>query len=246
MGITPLRVKAQVPCAKLRLERYLRLQLAIAVGITALLAACSLNGPSRAPEQAKTAKQAEKGAGQLDATQAERIRRIMVPLIQNMKNPVPLNEVRLTVVDDPAINAANAGKGQFFVTTGLLEKANDDQLRGVLAHEVAHEDLGHVAKTKVLGTGLSIGALILDQFIPGSGLIAPTVANLAVMQPFSRQEEYQADAHGVEILNRAGYNGKQVMAGTLIWLLQKSGPSGGFLTDHPGTEERIKRIQQLP
>jgi Zn-dependent protease with chaperone function len=32
------------------------------------------------------------------------------------------------------------------VTTGLLEKANDDQLRAVMAHVIAHADLGHVAK----------------------------------------------------------------------------------------------------
>jgi metalloprotease len=224
----------------------LRLVVAIALVIGLISSACSLNGASRAPETDQTAKHAEKGAHQLDAAQAERIKRIMVPLIQHMTNPIPLSEVKLAVLDDPAINAANAGKGQFYVTTGLLEKANDEELRGVLAHEVAHEDLGHVAKTKILGTGLSIGAAILDQIIPGSGIIAPTVAKLAVMQPFGRQEEYQADAHAVDILNRAGYNGKKVVADMLTWLLQTSGNSGGFLTDHPGTEERIKRIQQLP
>lgn len=169
----------------------------------------------------------------------------MTPLIQNMNQPIPLNQVHLTVLEDKQINAANAGGGKFYVTTGLLERANDDQLRGVLAHEVAHADLGHVAKAQALGTGLNIGMIILDQFIPGSGSITPLVADLGVMRPFSRSEEYEADAHGVDILKRAGYPGKQIMSGTLTWLLQASGPSGGFLENHPGTDDRIKRIQAL-
>ena len=46
------------------------------------------------------------------------------------------------------------------------DKANDDQLRAVLAHELAHQDLNHVAKAQVLGAGLNIGAAILNQIFP--------------------------------------------------------------------------------
>ena len=110
---------------------------------------------------------------------------------------------------------------------------------------MAHADLGHVAKAKALGTGLNIGMFLLDQVLPGSGAVTPLVADFGVMRPFSRSEEYAADAHGVEILNRAGYKGKQVMADTLTWLLQTSGPSGGFLETHPGTQDRIQRVRNM-
>ncbi|OPY67431.1 MAG: Metalloprotease LoiP precursor [Syntrophorhabdaceae bacterium PtaU1.Bin034] len=182
----------------------------------------------------------------VDPAQAQRLQQIMAPLIQHMNNPIPLNEVRVGILDSQDINAANAGAGRFYVTIGLLAKANDEHLRGVLAHEIAHEDLGHVAKAQILGTGLQIGTIILDQIIPGSGSITPMIADLGVMKPYSRSEEYAADAHGVEILKRSGYNGKQVMGDTLQWLLQASGPSGGFFTSHPGTEDRIQRIRQMP
>jgi Zn-dependent protease with chaperone function len=170
----------------------------------------------------------------------------MTPLIQHMNHPIPLNQVRVGILEDPQINAANAGGGEFYITTGLLERASDDQLRGVLAHEVAHADLGHVAKAQRLGTGLNIGMILLDQIIPGSGLITPLVADFGVMRPFSRNEEYEADGHGVDILQRAGYNGKQIMGGTLTWLIETSGPSGGFLANHPGTDDRIQRVHNLP
>ena len=42
-----------------------------------------------------------------------------------------------------------------------------------MAHEVAHADLGHVAKIQTLGTGMNIGIFVLDQIFPGSGYITP-------------------------------------------------------------------------
>jgi putative metalloprotease len=183
-------------------------------------------------------------AAKLDPAQAERLQRVMVPLLKGMNTPLQPGQVQVAVVDDPSINAANAGGGRFLVTTGLLQKANDNQLRGVLAHELAHEDLNHVAKAQVLGAGLNIGAIILDQIIPGSGAIAPVAGEL-VARGYSRREEYAADAHGVEILERTGHS-KDVMISTLNWLIESTGGSkGGFLSTHPGTSERIEALRNL-
>ena len=180
----------------------------------------------------------------LDPAQAERLQRVMVPLLKGMNKPLQPSQVKVGVMDDPAINAANAGGGQFLVTTGLLQKANDDQLRGVLAHELAHEDLNHVAKAQTLGAGLNIGAIILDQIIPGSGALTPIAGEL-VARGYSRKEEYAADAHGAEILERTGHS-RQVMVDTLNWLMQTTGGSkGGFLATHPGTSDRIEALQKL-
>lgn len=214
---------------------------------TAMLffSACAVT-TTQAPTGGAPSGEPKASTRQLDPAQAQRLKQIMTPLIQAMNKPIPLNQVKVTVLEDPHVNAANAGGGNFYITTGLLEKANDDEMRGVLAHEIAHADLGHVAKAQVLGTGLNIGMIILDQIIPGSGGITPLVADLGVMKPFSRNEEYQADTHGVEILNKAGLNGKQIMAGTLNWLIQTEGSSGGFFATHPGTQDRVQRIQAMP
>jgi beta-barrel assembly-enhancing protease len=167
----------------------------------------------------------------------------MVPLIQAMDHKRALGDVRVGLIDDAAINAANAGGGQFYVTTGLLQKANDDQLLAVLAHEVAHDDLGHVAKAQALGAGLSIGMVILDQVLPGSGAITPLAGQL-IARGYSRNEEYAADRHGVELLKRIGRS-KELMVTTLQWLIDSTGGGkGGFFSTHPATGDRIEALQR--
>jgi len=168
----------------------------------------------------------------------------MVPLVQAMDHRRPVSQVRVGVLDDPSINAANAGGGAFYVTRGLLERANDDQLLGVLAHEVAHDDLGHVAKIQGLGAGVNLGIILLDQIVPGSSVITPVAGEL-IVRGYSRREEYEADRHGVELLRRVGRS-KDVMISTLTWLLQTEGPSGGgFLATHPATGDRIQALREL-
>jgi predicted Zn-dependent protease len=180
----------------------------------------------------------------LDPSQAARLQRIMVPLLRAGDRTRSLKEIRLGVVEDQNINAANAGGGEFYVTTGLLQKANDEHLRGILAHEIAHDDLGHVAKAQVLGTGLNLGVILLEQIIPGSSAITP-IAGTLVARAYSRSEELEADQHAVEILQRAGYS-KNVMIDALAWIMQSSpADGGGFLSTHPATQDRIASLRQL-
>jgi predicted Zn-dependent protease len=167
----------------------------------------------------------------------------MVPLIRVMDHPRPLGQVKIGVIDDSDINAASAGDGEFYVTKGLLMKANDQQLLAVMAHEVAHDDLGHVTKAKRLQTGLGIGMVILDQIIPGSGNLTP-IAGSFIARSYSRREEYQADQHGVVLLERVGQP-KEAMIATLTWLMQTEGTGGGgFFATHPGTDDRIEALRK--
>jgi predicted Zn-dependent protease len=176
--------------------------------------------------------------------EAERLYSIMVPLLRHMDNPREPNEVRIGIIDDAQINAANAGGGNFYVTRGLLEKASNEQLRGIMAHEVAHEDLGHVADMQVLGAGLSLGVYLLDQLLPGSGAVTPIAGSL-IARGYSRKEEYAADRQGVEILRRAGYS-PDTLISALSWVERQSGGGGGggFLSTHPATEDRIAELKK--
>ena len=181
----------------------------------------------------------------IDRRDAQRLYSIMTPLLRAMDRPLNPKEVQIGVMDTPDINAANAGGGVFYVTRGLLEKASDEQLRGVLAHEIAHEDLGHVAKLELLGTGVSLGVVLLEHLFPGSSALSPIAGNL-ITRGYSRSEEFAADRHGVEILRRAGYS-KQTLIEALNWISRTSGGSGGggFLSTHPATTDRIRELQRL-
>ena len=224
---------------------------AVLCGIV-LLSGCatsSTSGPSgspsgRTPSGSPTAGTPATKTAPIDAAQAERIKRIMVPLIQVMDHPRPLNQVKVAVTSDQEINAASAGGGEFLVTAGLLQKANDQQLMAVLAHEVAHDDLGHVAKAQALGAVTGIGAIILDQIFPGTGQIAQ-IPGALITRSYSRKEEYDADKHGVVLLKRIGQP-KEVMIDTLTWLMQSEGASGGgFFATHPATGDRIEALKKL-
>jgi predicted Zn-dependent protease len=180
---------------------------------------------------------------QVSPRQAQRVYQVMAPLLAVMDHPKNPKQVYIGIVDDPQINAANAGGGQFYITTGLLQKASDEQLRGILAHEIAHDDLGHVAKLQTLGAGLGLGIVLLEQLLPGSSAVTPLAGNL-IARGYSRSEEYAADRHGVTLLKRAGYS-KDVLINALNWVSRSGGSGGGFLSTHPATNDRIEELRRL-
>ena len=222
----------------------IRLVLCLAtLGIIAALVSCA------ALEQRPSGHEAQKAgpaSRPLDPQQVERLKTVMLPLLAKMDKPLDPSQVSVSFLDDPNINAANAGGGKFFVTRGLLEKANDEQLRGVMAHEVAHEDKGHVTELQTIGAGVGIASVLLNQISPLAGAIVPVAGDLLVAKPHGRQAEYEADAHAVTILRRSGLDGKAIMTNTLTWLKQTAGSSqGGFFSTHPGSDDRIQKVQEV-
>ena len=216
------------------------------------LAACSQldvnespSGTSQSPQKYGVAA-GDQPVAPLSAAQAQRLQRLMDPLIQHMNRPIPAGNVKVTVLKDSHINAANGGGGDFYVTSGLLQKADDDELRGILAHEIAHADLGHVNKVQTVGAAVGIGTALLGAIWPASEQLSPLAGRL-VLSHYSRTEETAADRHGVEILRRAGHQGKAIMVNALAWLTStEGGSSGGFFSTHPATADRIRDLQAMP
>jgi predicted Zn-dependent protease len=59
-----------------------------------------------------------------DSRIEDRLRRAILPLLRAMDRPCQPDELRVQIMNEPAVNAANAGGCQFFVTSGLLQRAN--------------------------------------------------------------------------------------------------------------------------
>ena len=224
--------------------------IATALLVSAATSACVAVAPEptrRSPRQdyPSSAPSSSSSSRSVDPYAVERLRRVMVPLFRGMNQPCRVEQTRVGIINQDEINAANAGNCEFYVTMGLLRRANDDQLRGVLAHELAHQDLGHVAKAQVLGAGLGILAAGLQQLFPGAGALAPIAGEL-VVRGHSRNEEFSADRHAVGILQRTGHS-KDDLVDALSWIRRNSGGGGGggFLSTHPALDDRIATIQKL-
>src|SRR3989304_1409295 len=207
-----------------------------------LLATSLLQGPAGPVHAFRDRDQTSRPmAGQRDL---ERLRSIMVPLLRATSHPERGNQVSVKGGEGRSTTAGSAGGGQFLVTTGLLRLANDEQLRGVLAHEIAHDDLGHPARMQLVGAGVRVGAALLEKVFPGSAMVAP-IAGPLITSSYSRPQEFEADRHAVTILRRAGYS-KEVMIRSLSWIMQVEGNSGGgILSTHPAPDERMQPLRRF-
>ena len=144
------------------------------------------------------------------------------------------------VVASDEVNAFATPGGFVYVTTGLLETAeNRAQLASVMAHEIAHINERHGIdglKQAVAAQGIA-NTVGVD-----SNTLAQMAYQLAVDLPQSRSFEYEADRSGLEILQQAGYP-PQAFANFLA-KLEGGGGTPEFIRTHPTSENRIEAISQ--
>ncbi|XP_022206696.2 metalloendopeptidase OMA1, mitochondrial-like [Nilaparvata lugens] len=162
---------------------------------------------------------------------------------------------KLTVVDQPTINAFVLVDGHIVVFTGMIDFCrNTDQLAAVLGHELSHVILEHIpeklSNAQLLTIVLMIPLLIVFTVFPlaKAVLIESLMSNLAqvaVTLPFSRKLEVEADEVGMILAARACFD---VREASKLWermSKQSRGQPPGFLSTHPSHESRKERLKQL-
>ncbi|MGI9238492.1 MAG: beta-barrel assembly-enhancing protease [Woeseiaceae bacterium] len=171
------------------------------------------------------------------------------------------------VVDDERINAFALPGGYIGVHTGLLEATrSEDELAGVIAHEVAHVTQRHIARAihansrqSILSTAMMLGAIIVAAAGGSSEAVqgAMAVAQGSAIQQqinFTRINEYEADRVGIKALADAGFD-PYGMASFFEVLSRQTTTSPEmrtpeFLRTHPVSSARVAeartRARQYP
>lgn len=162
---------------------------------------------------------------------------------------VPLN-FKVYEVED--VNAFACADGSVRVFSALMDIMNDDELLGIIGHEIGHVALHHsknAFKTSLMNDALKDGIASTGSkgaALTQSQLVA--LGNSLVNAKYSQKQEKEADDYGYEFLKAHGKNpwgmvqsfeklqGMEGESGTKASYIQK------MFSSHPDTAERIKRM----
>jgi predicted Zn-dependent protease len=184
------------------------------------------------------------------------VARIGERIVQASGSPYP--DWEFVVFEGEQANAFALPGGRVGVFTGMLEvAANEDQLATVLGHEIGHVNARHGAERMVtehfIALALRLGATLLamgDVRIPPDLPVAlgASAAEFGIVRPFSRAQELEADALGLEYMAQAGYDPTEAV--TFWRRMQQLTSNGGppvFLATHPSNAQRIEELlERLP
>lgn len=150
------------------------------------------------------------------------------------------------LADKQTINAFALPGGQIFITYALFSKLeNEDQLAGVIGHEIGHVVGRHSADrmskqnlTQGIISGVAVG---ID---PNTAQGAAALANILNMS-YGRDDELESDDLGVRFMMKANYNPEE-MIGVMEILKAAAGPNRApeRMSTHPDPENRIEKIRE--
>ncbi len=146
--------------------------------------------------------------------------------------------------DEQTVNAFALPGGQIFITYALLSKLqNEDQVAGVLGHEIGHvlgkhsaERVANSSMWQTISTGAEVGG--------GAGSAVNAIGQ-NILLGNGRDDELESDDLGVLFMIKSGYDPYQ-MIGVMQILKAASGGSSQpeFQSTHPDPENRITHIKE--
>jgi predicted Zn-dependent protease len=149
-------------------------------------------------------------------------------------------------LDSPAINAMALPGGHVLTTRGLMEISGlqEDELAGILAHEIGHIELGHSREALIRRNRTKALQLLLSIAGRSPGAAVGWTTSLAELG-ISRESELEADDFAVRLLAATGYS----PAGLAAFLRRASRDAQlpdwlNFLSTHPAVNERVRRLHQ--
>jgi len=173
-------------------------------------------------------------------------------------SPLKSVDYMFAVVDMPEPNAFALPGGYVFVSRGLLAVTNsEDELAGILGHEIGHVAARHavqrISRAAPIGIVTGIGAFTTGIVSPMLGDLVGGVGsavNTAVLAPYGREQEREADRVGVELSAKAGWD-PGALASSLHTLeledalsRKDTARTSAFFATHPPLPERVSELRR--
>ena len=154
------------------------------------------------------------------------------------------------VVNAKEINAFALPGGPMYVNTGMIAAAKtEDEMAGVMAHEISHVALRHgtaqvtkAQKYQMLSGILGMGGQIVGGPLGQAAQMGAQGVGVYILK-FSREYETEADLLGSRIMAQAGYDPRQ-LANMFQTIEAQGGGGGGWFSSHPSSKDRYARINQ--
>lgn len=166
-------------------------------------------------------------------------------------------EYHFSVIKEDVYNAFAGPGGNVYFNSGLIIALDyEDELAGIMAHEIGHVDSRHISeqieRSKKINTAMLAG-VVASIFLGGAGAATASsalgVGSLAAGQSatlaYSRQNEIEADKKGLKYMAESGF-AKEAMLDALNvirskqWFGRESVPT--YLMTHPALEDRLAYI----
>ena len=164
---------------------------------------------------------------------------------------IPLN---FKVYQENQVNAFACADGSVRVYTGIMDVMTDNELLGVIGHEIGHVALKHTKKE--MRTSMLTSAALEGLASTSSTMATLTdsqlgaIGNAVLNAQYSKKQESQADDYGYEFLKAVGKNpwGMAMSFEKLQKVSESSGSQASsvqkLFSSHPDTETRIKRMSE--
>lgn len=175
----------------------------------------------------------------------------------NSEKPDLYNGYYVAVLDSDEINAMATPGGHILITRGLLKcTSNEEELASVIAHEIAHIQKQHsisaIKTSRFKDLSLNVASLAINesdndevkQMMSVFGDSVDDVVSSLVLNGFSQEQEFEADAYALELLNNAGYNPHSIVNMLKTLEQNQANHKRGFVKTHPEPKKRIKKIEK--
>jgi len=167
-----------------------------------------------------------------------------------------LFDFKFFIVDNHIPNAFALPGGYIFITTGLIPILNtEEELAGVIAHEIIHSNNRHAVRQlrkRILPVILTLPINIAGTYIPGVSIVSKPIMTLEnlMFASYSRKFETEADEQGVALASKSGYDPlalKRALDRIMYVFEYLTGEKEkkSALADHPYTPIREKNIIEV-